>query len=432
MSGKTTPIWGIVMSGAGTNPSDVRMKGFARRHRVEEAWRWIDEHTGPLPPITLPLEEASGRVLAQPITSPLSVPGFARAMMDGFALRGEETQGASAYNPLEFRILGESLPGRPFSGEVGPGQAVRIMTGAPMPQGANAVLPVEQCQWEQDKLLALGEVPPEKNVGKPGEDIRQGQVVLQPPRRLRPQDLGVLSSLGIALVEVVRPVKVKVLITGNEVVPAGRPKGPFAIYDANGPMLHALLKRDQAQVIVRKMLPDREDLLRQELQEGEADVVLVSGGSSVGQEDIAPRLVAQLGELAIHGLAMRPSSPAGMGRIGSSLVFLLPGNPVSCLCAYDFFAARAIRRLGGLPGQWPYRSRRFPLARKLVSQVGRTDYARVKITPEGQVMPVAVSGASVLSSTTEADGFVIVPEDSEGYPPGATVEVFLYDSVWDH
>jgi molybdopterin molybdotransferase len=157
----------------------------------------------------------------------------------------------------------------------------------------------------------------------------------------------------------------------------------------------------------------------------QADVVLVSGGSSVGQEDHAPRLLAQHGQLAIHGIAMRPSSPAGMGRLGRQLVFLLPGNPVSCLCAYDFFAGRAIRRLGGRDPDWPYRRVRLALRRKLVSVVGRVDYARVARVGE-EVEPVAIGGASVLSSTIRADGFVIIPGDSEGFPAGSQVEVFLY------
>jgi molybdopterin molybdotransferase len=154
-------------------------------------------------------------------------------------------------------------------------------------------------------------------------------------------------------------------------------------------------------------------------------VVLVSGGSSVGQEDHVPRLLAEAGELAIHGIAMRPSSPTGMGRIGETLVFLLPGNPVSCLCAYDFFAGRAIRALAGRSRDWPYRRVRCRLSRKLVSTVGRVDYARVQVSDEG-IEPLAISGAAVLSSTTRADGFVIIPADSEGYAEGAEVVVLLY------
>jgi molybdopterin molybdotransferase len=151
----------------------------------------------------------------------------------------------------------------------------------------------------------------------------------------------------------------------------------------------------------------------------------VSGGSSVGIEDLAPTLLATHGELAVHGIAMRPSSPTGLGRLGPRLVFLLPGNPVSALCAYDFFAGRAIRALGGRPAMWPYRSVRAPLARKISSPIGRLDYARVRLE-DGRVEPIAVAGASVLSSTTRADGFVIVGDDSEGFPAGADVDVWLY------
>ena len=171
-------------------------------------------------------------------------------------------------------------------------------------------------------------------------------------------------------------------------------------------------------------MPDEPGAILDALR-AEADVVIVSGGSSVGIEDHAPALVAAHGDLAIHGIAMRPSSPTGLGRLGHRLVFLLPGNPVSCLCAYDFFAGRAIRALGGRARTWPYRSIVAPLARKISSSIGRLDYARVRVV-DGVVEPLAIGGASVLSSTTRADGFVLVSADSEGYASGATVEVWLY------
>ena len=169
---------------------------------------------------------------------------------------------------------------------------------------------------------------------------------------------------------------------------------------------------------------DRESILAAVTNSG-ADVVLVSGGSSVGTEDHAPNIIREAGELPIHGVAMRPSSPAGIGRIGSTLIFLVPGNPVSCLCAYDFFAGRAIRRLAGLNPDWPHRSSIGTLRSKIVSQVGRVDYCRIRIT-DGQIEPVALSGASILSSTTRANGFVIVPSALEGYAAGTEVEVLLY------
>ncbi|MEX2174986.1 MAG: molybdopterin molybdotransferase MoeA, partial [Pirellulaceae bacterium] len=275
------------------------------------------------------------------------------------------------------------------------------------------------------------------------EDVAAGSPVLAAGRVLRPQDIGVLSSIGVAQALVVRRPRVRIVITGSELLPAGTPPDdgqPFQIADANGPLLAALVQRDGGIVELASggreppeaiganyLVPDDPAAILAAMQD-DADVVLVSGGSSVGQEDHAPLLLAQHGELAIHGIAMRPSSPTGMGTLAGKLVFLLPGNPVSCLCAYDFFAGRAIRLLGGRPAGWPYPIVRLPLARKLVSQVGRVDYARVRIVGD-QVEPIAISGASILTSTTLADGFVVVPADSEGYPPGTEVEVFLYDSL---
>lgn len=406
---------------------DVRMRGFDRRCTVEKARDWLDAQLAPLDSEQVGLAIASGRVLSQPIVSPVDVPAFERAMMDGYAVRADDTSGASSYNPRPLNTVGLSLPGRAFAGSVGPGQAARIMTGAPLPPGANAVLPAELAEATGQSVNAVGEVSPGKHVGHCGEDVATGATVLPAGRRLRPQDLGLLSSIGCSEVMVVRRPRVALVITGDELLPAGSTPRAHQIADANGPMLTALAQRDGAVVSVASLTPDDPQAIRQAM-EADADVIVVSGGSSVGQEDHAPLILAAHGELAIHGIAMRPSSPAGMGKLGQRLVFLAPGNPVSCLCAYDFFAGRAIRVLGGRSAQWPYPSVRATLARKLTSAVGRLDYARVRWS-QGNVEPLAIGGASVLSSTTRADGFVLVPADSEGYPAGAEIEVWLYDLV---
>jgi molybdopterin molybdotransferase len=191
-------------------------------------------------------------------------------------------------------------------------------------------------------------------------------------------------------------------------------------------MLDALVRRDGGVPVSGEIVPDRRGRVQAAITDPEGDILLVSGGSSVGAEDHAPMIVADSGELLVHGVAMRPSSPTGMGRVHDRLVFLLPGNPVSCLAAYDFFAGPAIRLLGGRSAEWPHRTVRARLTSKIASAVGRVDYVRVRLTPAG-VEPIAISGASILSSTTRADGFVIIPRDSEGNAPGQEVEVFLYD-----
>lgn len=415
--------------------ADVRMRGFRERATVEQALAWLDAQIPSrkdLPREKIPLVHARNRVLSESVFSSVDVPQFRRAMMDGYALHAEDTHGATAYNRLPLSVIGDCYPGEPFEGEVAHGQAVRIMTGAPLPTGADAVLPAERCEHELgeaegQQLFAFGDVAEGKHVGNIGEDIQDGAEVLPAGRVLRPQDLGVLSSIGRGEVSLIKKPRVRIVITGNELLPSGSEPEGSMITDANGPMLTALVERDGGTVDNPGIVPDDRDAVLAALK-SDAEVILVSGGSSVGQEDHAPTLLAEHGELAIHGIAMRPSSPTGMGKLGDRLVFLLPGNPVSCLCAYDFFAGRAIRQLGGLAANWPYPCATGLLARKLVSAIGRLDYARVNYDQETKtVEPIAISGASVLSSTTKADGFVVIPADSEGFGEASEVEVFLYD-----
>jgi molybdopterin molybdotransferase len=300
------------------------------------------------------------------------------------------------------------------------------MTGAPVPDGADAVLPAEVAQEEAGVLRVTEPESPGRHVGRRGEDVAPGQAVLPAGRVLRPQDLGLLASLGAGAVPAVRQPRVAVVITGDELLPAGSKPDGCRIVDSNSVMLAALVRRDGGKPLTGPPLPDRRDVLRMALTDTDADVVLFAGCSSVGQEDHAPGLVAELGELAVHGVALRPASPTGVGFLAGRPAFLLPGNPVSCLCAYDLFAGRAVRRLGGRRPGLPYQTARLPLAGKVASAVGRVDYVRVCIR-DGQAEPLAVSGASMLSTTTAADGFVLVPRDSEGFPAGHEITVHLYD-----
>ena len=409
-------------------PGDVRMRGFLRRHTVDDALAWLDAHLPARRDESVPLTRAAGRVVSADIVSDVDVPGFDRATMDGYAVVADSTSGAAPYNRLPLTVVGEALPAQPFAGAVAAGAAVRIMTGAPMPNGADAVLPAEWADAgaaADDRVVAaVAPVTPGKHVGRAGEDVRRGAVLVAAGRALRPQDLGLLSSAGVSELRVWRRPRVRLVVTGNELMPAGSKPSAHRLADANGPMLAALVERDGGVADFPGLVPDDPAAIGVALH-ASADVVIVSGGSSVGVEDHAPALVARDGELAVHGVAMRPSSPTGLGRIGDRLVFLLPGNPVSCLCGYDFFAGRAIRALGGRPTAWPYQSIEARLARKISSPIGRLDYARVRLV-DGAVEPLAVGGASILSSTTRADGFVIIPADSEGFAAGAEVKIWLY------
>jgi molybdopterin molybdotransferase len=406
--------------------ADVRMQGFRRRSEVPAVLTWIDDKACALAGERVCVEDASGRVLASDVVATIDVPGFDRSAMDGYGVRGDDTSGASEYNPIAFPVEAEVLPARPLQRAVAPGTAVRIMTGAPIPEGVDAVVPAEFASEAAGGIEITRPVAPGQHVAHRGEDVAAGTVVLRAGRRLRAQDVALVASLGQAHVDAVRRPRVRIVATGNEVIAPGTTKDVHQVYDANSYMLRGLLVRDGGVLERALLLRDDPAAIREALTADGADVILVSGGSSVGSEDHTPRLVTECGELAIHGVAMRPSSPAGVGRVGASLVFLLPGNPVSCLCAYDFFAGRAIRRMSGLAGGFPHRTVRATAARKIVSAIGRVDYCRVRVA-DGQVDPIALSGASILSSTTRADGFVIVPAESEGFAPGSEITVYLYD-----
>jgi molybdopterin molybdotransferase len=416
------------------------MRGFRARSAVTEVLALIEERVARLGAETIDFRHGAGRVVAEEVVARGPVPGFDRAAMDGYAVRGEETFGASPYNPAALRCVGEARPGRPCHVVVGSGEAVQITTGSALPDGADTVVKVEVTQHEGDRVSIFEPTPPGRHVSSRGEDLAAGTVVLAPGRVLRPQDLGLLSALGQSAIAVTRRPQVTIVVTGDELLAPGTPAEGCRFADMNSVMLAPLVARDGGLASVVGPLADDRELLLAALRRAAAtaDAILISGGSSTGPEDHAPCLVSELGELPVHGVALRPASPTGLGFLAAEgdralgtarvPVVLLPGNPVSCLCAYEFFAGPIVRRLGGRPCGWPHRAVELPLARKLASVVGRVDYARVRIA-DGQVEPLAVSGASILSSTTRADGFVIVPADCEGYAPGTPVTVLLYDEM---
>ena len=406
--------------------SDVRMRGFKERMEVSNFQALIRSRIVPVGEEVIHIGQAGGRVLAESVVSQVDVPAFPRAAMDGYALHSEETFGADPYNPLSFKVIGEITPGKVFPGTVGAGEAVRIMTGAPIPAGADAVLMAEATREDNNVMTATESVTPQKHIGRIGEDIKATTEVFKRHRVLRAQDLGVLASIGVGEVRVREVPAVTLLITGNELLkPGEKPRGAM-IVDSNSIMLKHLIERDGARVEEIRHLPDDREVIRDSLLNAPGGLLIVTGGTSVGVEDHAPTLIAEEGDLLVHGIAMRPSAPTGFGWCANRPVFLLPGNPVSCLAAYDFFVAMALRLMGGRAEPWPYRPMNYPLADRISSQIGRMDYARVRLE-NGRAVLLATSGASALSTTTTADGFVVIDQDSEGLAAGDTAKVWLYD-----
>ena len=403
---------------------DVRMRGFEKRVSVEQAIAWSDSALPALKTEKVVLNQLAGRVLAEAITSEVDVPGFDRGMMDGFAVRAEDLKVATVSEPVALHVVGEIYPGEPYSGVLSSGHAIQMMTGAPLPRGADTVLPVEKVELKDDYIVVSSPVVTGKHVGLTGEDVTSGTKVLPTGRRLRPQDIGLLASIGIDEAKVFYKPKVHLVTTGNELLPAGTPPKDYLISDANSPMLRALIERDGAQLTSAGIVPDDPEHILAAIAV-EADIVIVSGGSSVGLEDHVPQLLAKHGILGVHGVAMRPSSPLGIGTLGRRLVFLLPGNPVSCLCGYDLFAGRAIRQLTGQGTDWPYRKRSLPLQEPIASVPGRKDYVRVQLKQD-MIVKVSPHGASALYSAVQADGFVLIPEEVESLKAGERVTVYLY------
>ncbi len=390
----------------------------------------LRERVRPLAPETVPLEKAAGRVLSEDVRSPLDVPPFARAAVDGFACRAEDTFGAGPFDPLSLRVVFEVLPGKLPPRALERGEAARIMTGAPVPDGADSVVMLEHAEEAEGEVRLVQPLPPGKNVALRGEDVARGDLVAARGRRLRAEDVGVLASIRTRTVSVHRRPSVLVFSSGNELLDplSDEPQRPGAIFDANGYVLEALAAREGALVERGGIIPDDPAAIRAALSGARADVTIGSGAASKGKEDFMPGLVRELGELWVHGVSIRPGHPIGFGRIGERLHFMLPGNPVAAWIGFRYFVRPALGMLSGLSPEAafaPERTRRAVLGKKIESVIGRTDFTRVRFTGERTVEPVRTGGAGMLTTLTRADGIVQVPRELEGLEEGTEVEVDL-------
>jgi len=404
------------------------MQGFTEKTDLEAALGTLRSCVKPVEEESVPLAQALGRTLARDITSAVDVPGFDKAAMDGYALRAAETFGASPMDPVSLRVIGEVLPGDVGDFEVGPGEAVRIMTGGAFPEGADAVLMAEHTTDRGDTVLVHDSVVPGRNVARAGEDVRTGDTVLKRGRVLRPQDLGVLASIRITELKVTRRPVVGILSTGNELIEPGSTEAgrPHRVVDSCSYVLEGLVTQIGGLPRRLGILRDDRAALREALEAFDGDILLTTGATSAGKEDYLPGLLAELGELLVHGVNIRPASPLGFGRLGKALVILLPGNPVAAMVGFDFIVRPALQlQLGQRERRWNRRVR-GRLRRKLASALNRTDFVRVQVVDGGEIEPLRSGGAGVLTSVTRADGFVIVPRDDEGIEAGTEVEVYLF------
>lgn len=408
----------------------VRRRGFRERTPVGAALEVLLGTAKPLGAEEVGLEKACGRVLAEDLVSSMDLPPFPRAAMDGYAVRGEDTFGASQGSPALFKVTGEAAMGRPFDGVVGEFEAVKVMTGGPLPRGADAVVIFEQAREEDGTLEVYAPVAPGKNASPRGEDVRKGERVLQRGSRLRPQDVAIAAALGVPKLPVSRRPRVGIISTGDELVEPGGRLAEGKIYEVNSYALASMVEMSGG-------LPERLGIVRDDYDEVKRaiegalgyDLVLVSGATSVGEKDWVPEIVGSLGKVMVHGVAMRPGEPTGFGLVRGKMVFMLPGYPVASVVAFETFCRPYLQRLQGMEPCSPYPQTTATLRRKIASELGRRDFVRIRLERSGEGLfaePIRVTGSGIVSSLVRADGFVIVPENTEGIEEGERVTVHLF------
>ena len=383
------------------------------------------------PPIqdreSLPLYAALDRVLAEDVLAPADVPAWPNSAMDGYALRSEDLGSAR-------RVIGKAFAGHPFAGRVGPGECVRIMTGAVLPEGADAVLIQEQAEIHADMVTPSAPVAAKANVRFAGEDLRQGAIAFPAGTLLRPARLGVLAALGVSEVSVYRRLRVAFFSTGDELRPLGATLGSGQIYDSNRYTLHAMLSRLDCEVFDLGRVADDPAALEAALQQaaGMADMVITTGGVSVGDADYISGLLQSLGQVNFWKINMKPGRPLAFGQLGAATFFGLPGNPVSMIVTFYQFVRPAILKRMGSQGPWLPPTLRLPLAEALRKKPGRTDFQRGRLLRSETGLQVAGVGAQsshILSGMAHADCFIVLPAESAGAAAGEWVDVQILEGL---
>ncbi len=398
------------------------------------AWSRLEPHLHPMGRAeAVSTAEALGRVLAEDTRAPADLPHFARSAMDGYAVRAEDTHGATEGLPAYLKVVGEVLMGKPAAVKLSPGEAALIHTGGMLAVGADAVVMVENTRGVDASMIEVVRPAAKgENVIQVGEDMAKGDALLPRGSMLRPQDIGSLLSLGITRVSVFQKVKVALIPTGDELVPPETDPGPGQIRNTNAFALAAMAAKAGATPIVMDIVPDNYESLQATAHEALdlADIAVFSAGSSVSTRDMTARVIDSLGKpgVLVHGVSLRPGKPTILAAVGLKPVFGLPGNPASAMITFGIFVTPAIYRLGGC-SQPPQRfAVMATLTRNIPSAAGREDYVPVKIEEkDGELHADPVFGKSnLLFAMIRADGIARVPLDKAGMTAGESVEVTLF------
>lgn len=384
----------------------------------------------------IPLLESLGRIVGEDIFSPEDLPGFSRSTMDGYAVRAQDTFGASEGIPAYLTVAGEVLMGEEAGLSLQPGKCAKIATGGMLPPGADAVLMVEYTQEISSEMIEVVKgVGPGENIVRRGEDVEKGQLLLPKGSKIRPQDLGALSGVGITKVTVLAQPIVAVISTGDELIPPEDKPKLGQIRDVNSFALRGQIKEAGGKSLYLGIVKDNYQALRAKVEEGlaKADLVVISGGSSVGTRDVTLDVIEDLGEpgVLVHGVAIRPGKPTILGAVKGKAVIGLPGHPVSAMIIFDLFVTPLIKKLTGeIPGLKGLAKRSIlaKLTRNMASTAGREDYLRVSLLEkEGEIWAEPILGKSGLITTmVKAEGLVKIPAVKEGLAVGEMVEVVLF------
>ncbi len=381
-------------------------------------------------PERVDLRECLGRVLAEDATADGDLPPFDNTAMDGYAVIAEDTRGATRENPIRLSVVGEQPAGKSDAGPVTHGSAVRIMTGAPIPAGADAIVIVEHTQTDGGDVLVYREASPGANVRRAGEDVKRGQVVLTKGSVISPAAMGMLASVGVAEPLVYRKPRAAVITTGDELVDAAEQPAPGQIRNGNqysllGEALHAGCEV----TMLQRTRDDQDEIERTLALAAEAaDLVIVCGGVSVGDYDYVKDIIDRLGQVRFWKVAIKPGKPFTFGDIGGKPVFGLPGNPVSCLVCFDILVRPAIRRMAGDVSDGLPRVRGI-ITEDLRRRPDRREYIRaVTSYVDGvyKVSPIPKHGSGMLSSMVDANSYVVVAEGIEEIRQGEEVDVVLF------
>ena len=373
----------------------------------------------------VPLGEALGRVIAHAVTSKIDVPPFDRAAMDGYAVIAEDTFGAGAYDPRTLRCIERVFTGQVPTRSLSRGECIEIATGAPLPVGADAVVMVEETEKEgDDRIRVLTPVYPRQHVGRRAADIAAGQPVLAGGDRLTPSRIGALAATGITEVDVYDRPRIAILSTGNEIVEPGAPLGPGQIYDINRFTLSSIISAHGGVPVVYPTAPDNlQDLTAAVQTTSREDMLVFSGGSSVGERDLIMDVLHSSGEVLFHGIAVKPGNPTVFGLVNRRPVLGMPGYPTSCLSNAYMLLVPALRRMARLPEHRAHIVA-LPLARRIVSTTGRHQFYTVRIV-DGSAVP-AFKASGDITSMSQADGYIEIPAQTDIVEAGEIVDVKLF------